>query len=107
MHLYHLSPHVFLELFAEDAILLIAERDLMVTVNLAAARLFEQARELIGDRPFSRSDCRDFLLEQYELDEVQAEHQTRSILGFSLRQKLIVRSRKAVVNPQVAGADFE
>ncbi len=48
MNCYQLSPHVFIELFDEDAVMLVADRDVMVTVNQAAAQIFQQAREMVG-----------------------------------------------------------
>lgn len=88
MRLYQLSPHVFVETFADDAVLLIADRDVMVRVNHAAAQLYEQARGALGDESFSRADCVALLLETFDLSRPDAERQVRSLLGFALRQAL-------------------
>ena len=48
MHYYQISPHIYLEYFEEDAVLLVADQDFMVTVNHAGAQLFEQAQEVSG-----------------------------------------------------------
>lgn len=90
---YQLSPHVYLESFDEDAVLLIADHDYMITVNHAGARLFEQAQEVVGDGLFSRSDCVNFLLERYELTAIEAEKKMRSIIGFGLRQYVVFKQK--------------
>ena len=87
---YQISPHVYLESFDKDAVLLVADRDMMVTVNHAAAQLFKQAQELFGNSMFSRSDCVTFLLDHYELTRLDAEQQMSSLLGFSLKQGVII-----------------
>ncbi len=46
MNCYQLSPHVFIERFDEDAVMLVADRDVMVTVDHVAARLC-RARETV------------------------------------------------------------
>ena len=91
MHCYQLSPNVYLEIFKQDAVLLLAARDVMVTVNHAAAQLYECARESVGDSDFSRVDCVRFLLENYDMSERDAEVQMRSILGFGLKQRLVLK----------------
>lgn len=88
---YQLSPHVFIEFFDEDAVMLVADRDVMVTVNHAAATLFEQASVQSEERPFTRTDCLNFLLHNFELNRTDAERQIRSILGFALRHGLVVK----------------
>jgi hypothetical protein len=86
---YHISPHVFIEFFDEDAVLLVADRDLMVTVNHAAAMLYEQASLQSAGRSFNRSDWVNFLLRNFQLNQANAERQVRSILGFALRHGLV------------------
>lgn len=86
---YRLSPNVYIETFAEDAVLLIADYDYMITLNHAGAQLFEKAREAIGDASFSRADCVSFLLDHYELTSFEAEQKMRSIIGFGLTQHMI------------------
>ena len=90
---YQLSPHVYLESFDEDAVLLIADHDYMITVNHAGSQLFEQAQEAVGDGLFSRSDCVKFLLDQYDLTNLDAEKKMRSIIGFGLRQYMIFKQK--------------
>lgn len=91
MSTYQLSPHVCLEFFDKDAVLLVADRDVLVTVNQMAAQIFEHAREIIGSGAFDRSACVDFLLENYQLSGQEAEGQMRSLLGFGLRHGLVLK----------------
>jgi hypothetical protein len=92
---YQLSPHVFLEVFDDDAVLLIADRDVMVSVNHAAAQLFECASSVVGRKTFSREDCVDFLLGNFSLGRAEAEAKARSVLGFSLRRGIVTRPQAA------------
>lgn len=71
--------------------MLIADRDLLVTVNHEAAQIFEQAREVFGREDFNRPACVDFLLENYQMSRREAERQTRSMLVFGLRQGLVLK----------------
>lgn len=92
---YQLSPHVFIEFFDEDAIMLVADRDVIITVNQMAAQIFQHAREMVGNETFNRSACVDFLLENYQLSGQEAAGQMRSMLGFGLRQGLILKNHVA------------
>ena len=69
--------------------MLVADQDLMVTVNHAAAQLFEQASLESSGQSFNRTDCLNFLLHTFQLNQVNAERQVRSILGFALRHGLV------------------
>ena len=91
MRCYHFSPDVYVERFDDDVILFLADRDLMLTVNLAAGELYETARSVIGDRSFSHHDCMTFLIDTYVLTEEESRRQTRSILTFGLRHRILVK----------------
>jgi hypothetical protein len=106
MH-YQFSPHLYLEFFEADAVLLIADRDVMVTLNHAAARLFEEALELFQDRTFSRSDCVDFLLHNYDMTASEAEREVRSLLGFGLIMALVVKKKAVSLAHEIYGAAVE
>jgi len=88
MKRYRFSPHVYVEYFDDDAILLLADRDVMVTVNRAAAELYELFRKQTGDRLFTRNDCAAFLEKSYDLPERKVPSQVRSLLSFGLKQQL-------------------
>lgn len=105
MHCYQLSPNVYLEHFQEDAVLLIADRDVMVTVNHAAAQLYESARESVGGDHFERSDCVCFLLKNYKLSDCEAEEQMRSLLGFGLKHRMVLKKTLSRVPALMAGVE--
>ena len=88
---YRLSPNVHVELFDEEAIFFVADRDVMVTVNQAAAELYEAAQHSLKHQPFTRSECRDFLLENYDLSAEEAEEEALSLLSFGLRNRVVVK----------------
>ena len=91
MPCYDFSPDVYVERFDDDVILFLAERDLMLTVNLAAGELYEAARSALGKRPFNRRQCTEFLTENYELSSAEADRQARSLLSFGLRRGILVK----------------
>ena len=91
MHCYQISPHVYLESFDENAVMLVVDRDVMVTVNQAAAQIFTLAWEMVGERSFSRVDCINFLLKHYELTRQDAEVQMRALLRFALTHGLVLK----------------
>ncbi len=95
MHCYQLSPHVYLESFDEDVVMLVADRDALITVNQAAAQVFILARESVGDGAFNRNDCINFLVEHYELTRPDAEVQMLALLGFALNHGLVLKRRAA------------
>lgn len=95
MNCYQLSPHVLIEFFDEDAVMLVADRDVIITVNQMAAQIFQHARERVGNETFNRTACVDFLLENYQLSGQDAAGQMRSLLGFGLRQGLILKNHVA------------
>ena len=94
MHCYRIPSHVFIEFFDEDAVMLVADQDLMVTVNHAAAKLFEQASLHFAGGSFNRIDCVSFLLQNFQIDQTHAEQQARSLLGFALRHGLVEKKRQ-------------
>ena len=95
MNCYQLSSHVFIEFFDEDAVMLVADRDVIITVNQMAAQIFQHAREMFGNETFNRSACVDFLLENYQLSGQEAAGQMRSLLGFGLRHGLVLKNHIA------------
>ena len=95
MNCYQLSPHVLIEFFDDDAVMLVADRDVIVTVNQMAAQIFQHARERVGNETFNRTACVDFLLENYQLSVQDAAAQMRALLGFGLRQGLILKNHAA------------
>ena len=89
MQHYRLSPHVFLEVFPEAAVMLVADRNIMVKINHAAARVYELASAAAQGNSFTRQDARNFLMDHYQLTSVEAASQLRSLLGFGLRNGVV------------------
>lgn len=92
VHRYRISPHVYLETFDAHAVLLVADRDVVITVNLAAARLFTEGSAAVDGGPFSRSDFTDFLLAHFDMGRAAAVTQARALLAYGLRHGLLLRA---------------
>ena len=75
--------------------MLIADRDLMITVNSAAAQIYERACDAVDYGTFSRPDFVEHLLRHYDLSRHDAEMQMRSLLGFALRHRMVLKNRTA------------
>ena len=71
--------------------MLVADRNIMVKINHAAARLYELASAAAQGRSFTRHDVQNFLLENYQLSCNEAATQLRSLLGFGLRNGVVVK----------------
>jgi hypothetical protein len=91
MQQYQLSPHVFLELFPDDAVMLVADRNIMVKINHAAARIYQLASSAANDRTFTRNDLLDFLMDNFDVSKTEAELQLRSLLCFGLRYGVVYK----------------
>lgn len=91
MRLYRFAANIFLERFNDDAVFLVAEQNMMVTVNHAAAGLYEKAFKELGREPFTRHDCHAFLLKHFDLEAEAAVREMRLSLAFALRQALVER----------------
>jgi hypothetical protein len=89
MRHYQLSPYVFLEVFSDDAVMLVSDRYVMVKINRAAAQLYDLASTVTKDKPFTRDDVLNFLLDNYDVSRNDAELQLRSLLGFGLRHGVV------------------
>ena len=64
----------------------------MVTINHAAARIYELASTTADDKTFTRSDLLNFLLDNYEVSKTEAELQLRSLLCFGLRHGVVYKN---------------
>ena len=69
--------------------MLVADRNIMVKINHAAARLYELASAAARGNSFTRQDARNFLMENYQLSSDEAAMQLRSLLGFGLRNGVV------------------
>ena len=91
MRLFRLSPLVCLERFDADALLLVADRDRLLTVNAAAADLYTEAAQAFGNRQFSLEEGVGWLADHYDLSAQQCRVKARELLAFGLKQGLVRR----------------
>ena len=89
---YAFATGVYLERFDDEALLLVADRDRLLTVNAAAADLFALAIQAFGSRPFSPGEAGDWLAGQYALAARDCRAKARELLAFGLRHGLIRRA---------------
>ena len=88
MHCFRLLPRVYLERFDSDSLLLIADRDCLLTVNSAAADLYVEAVREFGSNRFSLQEVVDRLSAHYDLNTQQCRVKARELLAFALRHGL-------------------
>ena len=87
--LYRLSPDLVIEYFGEEAIILLTEQDILVTVNAAAAHLLELIRETFVERDFSLDELALFLRKRYDIMGTSACKEAQRLLSFALRQGMV------------------
>ena len=91
MRLFRLSPRAYLERFEAEALLLVADRNRLLTVNVAAAELLTEASRTFGVSPFTVQQGGDWLAGVYQLDARDCRAKVRELLAFALRQGLVCR----------------
>ena len=88
MKTYRLATELYLEWFDDEALLLVAECDLLLTLNRAGGVLFEALSATFFGRFFTLQDGSDWLGENYELTAAACRKQARSLLAFALKYHL-------------------
>lgn len=83
--LYSVVTDILVEDFDEKAIIFLASRDLLITVNRAAGRLLELILETFSARQFSLEELSHLLQEKYDMAAVDANKEAEGILSYSLR----------------------
>jgi hypothetical protein len=91
MTVFQLSPRVYLERFDTDSLLLVADRDRLLTINGAAADLFEEAIGDLGGASFTLEEGADWLAGHYEMSVRQCRLKARELLAFGLKHGLVSR----------------
>ena len=86
---YAFADGLCLERFDGEALLLVAERHRLLTINAAAADLFDLAVQCFGSRPFSLQQGCDWLAGEYALDAQACRVKVRELLTFGLRYGLL------------------
>ena len=91
---YVFADGLCLERFDGEALLLVAARHRLLTINAAAADLFDLAVQCFGSRPFSLQQGCDWLAGEYALDAQACRVKVRELLTFGLRYGLLRQSDK-------------
>ena len=86
---YVFADGLCLERFDGEALLLVAEQHRLLTINAAAADLFDLAVKCFGSRPFSLQQGCDWLAGEYALDAQACRVKARELLTFGLRYGLL------------------
>ena len=86
---YRFSSPLYLEWFDDEALLLVADRDLLLTVNRAAGELFEALAEAFAGRPLTLADGIAWLGENYDLATAACRVEARALLAFALKHRLV------------------
>lgn len=90
MKQYHLVSSLHLEWFDDEALLLVADQHLLLTVNAAAATLFESLSAFFAGRTFTLAEGVEWLDRHYELTAEACRQQARGLLAFALKYHLAV-----------------
>jgi hypothetical protein len=88
---YRFSPDLGIERFADEAILFVAERDALITINQAAADLFAEAWAAFADRSFNFKAAVAWFACTYDLTLEDVNLKIRPLLAFAVRSGIIVR----------------
>jgi hypothetical protein len=88
---YRFSPDLAIERFADEAILFVAARDELITINLAAADLFEAAVAAFADCSFGLSEAMVWFATTYDLAAGEVDLKLRPLLVFAVRHGIVVR----------------
>ena len=89
---YRIAPQLYLEHFGDEALLLVAEYDRLLTINTAAVELFDQAMSDFAARPVTVSGLASWLARNYDLPVKDCHRKSRELLAFALRNHLLLRS---------------
>jgi len=88
---YCLSEKLSLECFGDEAILLVADWDRLLTLDRIAAQLFVLLQAKLGTEPFDRTDVSMLLSEHYDLGASDVDAEVVKLLAFGLRQGIVLK----------------
>jgi hypothetical protein len=88
---YRFSPDLAIERFADEAILFVAARDELITINQAAADLFEAAVAAFAGRSFDCKAAIEWFAYTYDLTVDDVNSKLRPLLAFAVRHGIVVR----------------
>ena len=89
MKSYRFVSDLYLEWFDDDALLLVAGHDLLLTLNRAGGALFGELTAAFGRRSFTLAEGEGWLGDHYDLTVATCRKQARGLLAFSLKHHLV------------------
>lgn len=92
--LYRLVPDLAFEMFDNQAIIFLAGRDLLLTVNRAAAVILELVQNRFAEEHFTSTELAAQLEGQYHLSRAESLAEARKIIAFSIKHGIINRLSK-------------
>lgn len=92
---FRLSTRVCQERFDTEALLLIVPRQRLLTVNLAAADLYDAVARRFGTGTFGLADAVAWLEGEYVLESAACRSKARELLAFGLKHGLVLRATGA------------
>lgn len=95
---YRFAPNLFLERFDQEALLLVADCSRLLTINAAAADLFELAMAEFAARSVTVDDIANWLEQHYDLTREACHAWSRELLAFALKNHLADRVDQALVD---------
>jgi hypothetical protein len=87
---WHLPANRAIEYFGDKAIIFLAERDTLLTVNAGAAHLVEAIRETFAERNFSLREFTHLMESRYDIASAEALKEAREALSFFLRMSILL-----------------
>ena len=89
---YSFSPGLAIERFDDEAILFVADRDALITVNRGGADLFEVAYNAFVDRSFGREDAVAWFEDTFDLPAEEVTPKLVPLLAFAVRHGIVLKS---------------
>ena len=88
---YRFAPRLYLEHFGNEALLLVGDRDRLLTINTAAAQLLDLATSCFAVRPVTVAGLTSWLAGNFDLPVIDCHRISRELLAFALRNRLLLR----------------
>jgi len=91
MKTYCIASDLALELFKDEAVVLLARKKSLITLDKPAAGLLTLIKETFSSKSFSLLNLRELLTQHYDLTANKAEKEIRKILASWLEYGIISR----------------
>jgi hypothetical protein len=89
---YRFAPDLAIERFDEEAILFVAERDALITINRGAADLFEAMADAFYGRTFDRREAAAWFERTFDLPPEDVQAKLLPVLAFAFRNRIIFKT---------------